>query len=161
MGIEKRRRQGHQSVSSRHIMLPDTVHKLPLEERTAWAKVLAFVSKVDGDVDIGEMALFESRMGTALFPPKTRERARQWLKDPPSLREAIDGLGREGARLAMRDAVLMTAADGEVDDNERKLLDLLAEELNIEFDVVDDLLDWVIDGFEWMQDGYRLLKQIK
>ena len=61
----------------------------------------------------------------------------------------------------MRDAVLMTAADGEVDDNERKLLDLLAEELNIDFEVVDDLLDWVVDGFEWMQDGYRLLKKIE
>ena len=55
----------------------------------------------------------------------------------------------------------MTAADGAVDDNERKLLDLLAEELNIDFEVVDDLLDWVVDGFEWMQDGYRLLKKIE
>ena len=141
-------------------MLPDTVHKLPMNERESWAKVLAFIMRVDGEVDIGEMANFESRLGTALLPPKTRERARQWVKTPPSLREAVDGLGKEGARLAMRDAVLMTAADGEVDDNERKLLDMLAKELNMDLEVIDDLLDWVADGFEWMQDGYSILKSI-
>ena len=47
-------------------MLPDTLHKLPQEERFAYAKVLAFMTRVDDELTVDEMAMFEQRLGTAL-----------------------------------------------------------------------------------------------
>ena len=43
-------------------MLPDTLHKLPQEERFAYAKVLAFMTRVDDELTVDEMAMFEQRL---------------------------------------------------------------------------------------------------
>ena len=48
-------------------MLPDTLHTLPQNERFAYAKLLAYITKVDDEVTVDEMAMFEQRMGTALL----------------------------------------------------------------------------------------------
>ena len=50
-------------------MLPDTLHKLPQEERIAYAKVMAFMTRVDDELTVDEMAMFEQRLGTALLSP--------------------------------------------------------------------------------------------
>ena len=73
-------------------MLPDTVHKLPREERYAYARLLAFMARVDNELTIDEMAMFEQRLGTALLSPKQREMIRTALKTPPSLEECLSAL---------------------------------------------------------------------
>ena len=112
-------------------MLPDTVHKLPREERYAYARLLAFMARVDNEPTVDEMAMFEQRLGTALLSPRQREMIRSALKTPPSLEECLDGLGAESGRLALRDATLMAAADGTVDDDERAVLQSIAEHLGL------------------------------
>lgn len=76
-------------------MLPDTVHKLPREERYAYARLLAFMARVDNELTVDEMALFEQRLGTALLSPRQREMIRSALKTPPPLEECLEGLGPE------------------------------------------------------------------
>ena len=88
-------------------MLPDTVHKLPREERFAYARLLAFMARVDNELTVDEMAMFEQRLGTALLSPSQRKMIRNALKTPPSLEECLDGMGEEAGRLALRDATLM------------------------------------------------------
>ena len=53
----------------------------------------------------------------------------------------------------------MSAADGNVDENERELLDRVAEEIGVDEEIIEDLLDWVISGYKWMRIGYKILKQ--
>ena len=65
-------------------MLPDTVHKLPREERFAYARLLAFMARIDNELTVDEMAMFEQRLGTALLSPGQRESIRDALKNPPS-----------------------------------------------------------------------------
>ncbi len=64
-------------------MLPDTIHKLPQAERFAYAKLLAFMTRVDNELTIEEMSMFEQRLGTALLSPKQRDMIRSALKNPP------------------------------------------------------------------------------
>ena len=66
-------------------MLPDTVHKLPREERFAYARLLAFMARVDNELTVDEMAMFEQRLGTALLSPPQRKMIRSALKSPPFL----------------------------------------------------------------------------
>ena len=141
-------------------MLPDTVHKLPREERYAYARLLAFMARVDNELTVDEMAMFEQRLGTALLSPKQREMIRSALKNPPSLEECLDGLGAESGRLALRDATLMAAADGTVDNDERSVLEAIAEHLNLADGAVEKLLDWTIKGAMWMQEGFDLLNAL-
>ena len=142
-------------------MLPDTLHTLPQNERFAYAKLLAFIAKIDNDVTVDEMAMFEQRMGTALLSPNQRAAIRDYLQNPPTLSECLEDLkissdGKAG-KLALRDAIMMSAADGTVDEEEFEVLLKIATGLGMEESVVDDLLDWVMDGYDWMDRGLKIL----
>ena len=142
-------------------MLPDTLHTLPQNERFAYAKLLAFIAKIDNDVTVDEMAMFEQRMGTALLSPNQRAAIRDYLQNPPTLAECLEDLkissdGKAG-KLALRDAIMMSAADGTVDEEEFDVLLQIASGLGMEESVVDDLLDWVMDGYDWMDRGIKIL----
>lgn len=141
-------------------MLPDTVHKLPREERFAYARLLAFMARVDNELTVDEMAMFEQRLGTALLSPSQRKLIRNALKTPPSLEECLDGMGEEAGRLALRDATLMAAADGDVDDDEKEVLQQIIEHFGLASDSMERLLSWTSQGYVWMQKGYDILNEI-
>ena len=138
-------------------MLPDTVHKLPREERFAYARLLAYMARIDNELTVDEMAMFEQRLGTALLSPSQRESIRAALTNPPSLEECLEDLSGEAGRLALRDAVMMAAADGTVDEDERDALEDISEHLGLSEDAVEKLLAWTVKGYKWMKEGYELL----
>lgn len=141
-------------------MLPDTLHKLPQAERFAYARLLAYMTRVDDELTIDEMAMFEQRLGTALLSPNQRKEIRAALKAPPSLEECLAELGPEAGRLALRDSVLMAAADGNVDDDELETLAAIASHLGLAEDAVDRLLAWTERGYAWMNEGFELLNDL-
>lgn len=150
-------------VEARHgrVMLPDTVHKLPREERFAYARLLAYMARIDNELTVDEMAMFEQRLGTALLSPGQREAIRAALKNPPTLEECLEELSGEAGRLALRDAVMMAAADGTVDEDERDALEDISEHLGLREDAVEQLLNWTIKGYKWMKEGYELLDTLE
>ena len=141
-------------------MLPDTIHKLSREERFSYARLLAFMARVDNELTVDEMAMFEQRLGTALLSPKQRELIRQALKTPPPLDECLAGLSDEAGRLALRDAVLMAAADGTVDYDEKEVLTEIIAYLGLPDDSLERLLKWTVQGYNWMQSGYDILNDL-
>ena len=138
-------------------MLPDIIHKLPRDERFAYARLLAYMTRVDNELSVAEMAMFEQRLGNALLSPKQREMLRLSLKNPPTLESCLEGMGEEAGRLALRDSVLMAAADGIVDEDEREILEEIAAHFGLVDDAVERLLQWTIEGYNWMDSGYELL----
>ena len=138
-------------------MLPDIIHKLPRDERFAYARLLAYMARVDNELSVSEMAMFEQRLGNALLSPKQREMLRLSLKNPPTLESCLEGMGEEAGRLALRDSVLMAAADGTVDEDEREILEEIAAHFGLVDDAVERLLKWTIEGYNWMDSGYELL----
>ena len=38
-------------------MLPDTIHKLSREERFSYARLLAFIARIDNELTVDEMAM--------------------------------------------------------------------------------------------------------
>ncbi|MEC8258203.1 MAG: TerB family tellurite resistance protein [Candidatus Thermoplasmatota archaeon] len=141
-------------------MLPDTIHKLSREERFSYARLLAFIARVDNELTVDEMAMFEQRLGTALLSPNQRELIRQALKSPPPLDECLAGLSEEAGRLALRDAILMAVADGTVDDDEKEVLTEITAHLGLPEEALERLLKWTVDGYAWMQTGYDILNDL-
>ena len=141
-------------------MLPDTIHKLSREERFSYARLLAFIARIDNELTVDEMAMFEQRLGTALLSPNQRELIRQALKVPPPLDECLAGLSDEAGRLALRDAVLMAAADGTVDDDEKEVLTEIIAHLGLPDGALERLLKWTVEGYNWMQSGYDILNDL-
>ncbi len=138
-------------------MLPDIIHTLPRDDRFAYARLLAFMTRVDNELSVAEMAMFEQRLGNALLSPKQREMIRLSLKNPPTLESCLDGMGEEAGRLALRDSVLMAAADGTVDEDEREVLEEIAAHFGLVDDAVEQLLQWTNEGYNWMNSGFDLL----
>ena len=141
-------------------MLPDTIHTLSREERFSYARLLAFMTRVDNELTVDEMAMFEQRLGTALLSPKQRELIRHALKSPPTLEECLAGLSNEAGRLALRDSILMAAADGNVDDDEKAVLLEIIAHLGLPEESLDKLLKWTVEGYNWMQSGYDILNEL-
>ena len=141
-------------------MLPDTIHKLSRDERFSYARLLAFIARIDNELTVDEMAMFEQRLGTALLSPNQRDLIRQALKSPPPLDECLSGLSEEAGRLALRDSVLMAAADGEVDDDEKEVLQEIIAYLGLKDTALDRLLKWTVEGYNWMQSGYDILNDL-
>ena len=136
------------------------IHKLSREERFSYARLLAFIARVDNELTVDEMAMFEQRLGTALLSPNQRELIRQALKSPPPLDECLAGLSEEAGRLALRDAILMAAADGTVDDDEKEVLTEITAHLGLPEEALERLLKWTVDGYAWMQTGYDILNDL-
>ena len=141
-------------------MLPDTLHQLPRTERFAYAKLLAVMARANDELTVEEMETFEQRLGTALLSPEQRNQIRAYLKSPPTLEECLTGLGHEAGRLAVRDSVMMAAADGNVDKKEKKLLKKIANYFDMQDDAIDRLLEWTAEGYAWMQSGVELLNEL-
>ena len=118
------------------------------------------MARVDNELTVDEMAMFEQRLGTALLSPSQRKMIRNALKSPPSLEECLDGMGEEAGRLALRDATLMAAADGDVDDDEKEVLQQIIEHFGLAPDSMERLLKWTAQGYAWMQKGYDILNEI-
>ena len=138
-------------------MLPDSLHELSIEDRFAYAKLLAHMTRVDKELTFEEMALFESRLGTAMLPPSKRKEIRGYLKNPPSLEASLKGMSNKAGRLALRDSVLMSAIDGEIDDDELESLYFVAEQFGLDKSVISQLVEWCQRGWSWMQEGVDLI----
>ncbi len=139
-------------------MLPDKLHELSTEDRFSYAKLLAHLSRIDGELTFEEMALFESRLGTAMLPPSKRKQIREYLKHPPSLESALKDMSEKAGRLALRDSVLMSAIDGEIDDEELETLYTIAEKFGLEKSSISQLVEWCQRGWTWMKEGFNILE---
>ena len=83
---------------------------------------------------------------------------RQELKRGRSFVDAADNMHPAHLRVALRDALLMAAADGHYDAREIDIVKKLARKAAFSGDDLDALYDWIDDGWEWMKRGRRVLQ---
>ena len=104
-----------------------------------------------------EFANYESRMGMALLTPEDRAMLRQELKRGRSFPNAAAGMHPAHLRIALRDALLMAAADGHYDSREMDVVKQLAERAAFSPEDLEELYDWIDEGWNWMKKGRRVL----
>ena len=158
MGLEGHEVNGLKNKLARpESMLPDTLHMFDKQDRKAYCRVLAAVALADGSVSTEEFANYESRMGMALLPPEERVILRQELKRGRSFLGAADDLHPAHLRIALRDALLMAAADGHYDAREMDVVKELAQKAAFSEQDLEELYDWIDEGWNWMKRGRRVL----
>ena len=57
-------------------------------------------------------------------------------------------------------SIMPGLSDGNVDEDERDILEEISEHLGLKDDAVDRLLEWTVEGYAWMQIGYDLLNDL-
>ena len=138
-------------------MLPDTLHLLDRADRRGYASILAHMASSDGDISVEELATFEGRLGNALIAPMSRKDLRLELKRPKPISLAAREMSDESLLLALRDALLLAAADGVFEPREKEIITMIAKEAGVSESELDALYTWVDEGWSWMRRGRSLL----
>ena len=138
-------------------MLPDAIDMLSPMEKEVYIEILTIVANSDGALVREEMAALEAFMGRALLKPEVRAETRKKLHHTGDLEELLQRSTIDTLKVALRDSVLLAAADGEYHPAEVLVLERIAEAAGITIDELEELYDWVTEGWHWLAKGRNIV----
>ena len=121
------------------------VNGLTIEERLAHAQLMVAVASVDGELVQEELVMIESLMGKSMLHPEMRVDVRNTLNHPLEIEKCMEILSNLGQKMALRDAVLVSACDGEYDKKEIRIIKKIAEIAEIDTETLSQIYQWVED----------------
>jgi tellurite resistance protein len=121
------------------------VNGLTIEERLAHAQLMVAVASVDGELVQEELVMIESIMGKSMLHPEMRVDVRNTLNHPIEIEKCMEILSSLGQKLALRDAVLVSACDGEYDKKEIRTIKKIAEIAEVDAETLSKIYQWVED----------------
>jgi len=125
------------------LLFPDLVNGLTIEERLAHAQLMVAVASVDGELVQEELIMIESIMGKSMLHPEMRVDVRNTLNHPLEVDKCMDILSNAGQKLALRDAVLVSACDGEYDKKEIRIIKKIAKIAEVDTETLSQIYQWV------------------
>lgn len=125
------------------LLFPDLVNGLTIEERLAHAQLMVAVASVDGELVQEELIMIESIMGKSMLHPEMRVDVRNTLNHPLEIDKCMDILSNAGQKLALRDAVLVSACDGEYDKKEIRIIKKIAQIAEVDTETLSQIYQWV------------------
>ena len=141
-------------------MLPDAIDFLEVEDREGYVRILIAMAGADGTLVREETAAIEAAMGRALIPPGKRDLLRQELKVKLDLEKIVEEMSGVAIRLALRDATIVGACDGEFQEEEIQFLLALAKHCELEEEDLNRIFQWVDQGWSWLQDSREWLNLV-
>ena len=129
-------------------MFSDLVNELTIEERLSHAQLMVAVASVDGELVLEELIMIESIMGKSMLHPEMRVDVRNTLSHPVELEKSMEMLSKRGKQLALRDAIMVSACDGEYDKKEIRVIAKIAKLAGVEKTKLSQLYDWVGEYWE-------------
>ena len=141
-------------------MLPDAIDFLEDEDREGYVRILIAMAGADGTLVREETAAIEAAMGRALIPPGKRDLLRQELKVKLDLEKIVEEMSGVAIRLALRDATIVGACDGEFQEEEIQFLLALAKHCELEEEDLNRIFQWVDQGWSWLQDSREWLNLV-
>ena len=121
------------------------VNGLTIEERLAHAQLMVAVASVDGELVQEELVMIESLMGKSMLHPEMRVDVRNTLNHPLEIEKCMEILSYSGQKMALRDAVLVSACDGEYDKKEIRIIKKIAEIAEVDTETLSQIYQWVED----------------
>lgn len=124
------------------------VNELTIEERLAHAQLMVTVASIDGELVQEELIMIESIMGKSMLHPEMRVDVRNTLTHPVEIEKCMEILSEVGQQLALRDAVLVAACDGDYDKKEIRAIKKIAKIAGIKTEKISQIYQWVEDYWE-------------
>ena len=103
------------------------------------------VAAIDGELVQEELVFIESIMGKSMLHPEMRVDVRNTLSHPVELEKSIQMLSSKAKKLALRDAILLSACDGEYDKKEIRIINKIAKIADVNKEKLSQLYEWVGD----------------
>ena len=134
------------------------VNDLTMEERLAHAQMMVAVASIDGELVLEELAMIESIMGKSMLHPEMRVDVRNTLNHPVEIEKCMEILSEVGQKLALRDAVLVSACDGDYDKKEIKMINRIAKIAGVEQDVLSKIYQWVEEYWQLYKESIDFIQ---
>jgi len=134
------------------------VNDLTMEERLAHAQLMVAVASIDGELVLEELAMIESIMGKSMLHPEMRVDVRNTLNHPVEIEKCMEILSEAGQKLALRDAVLVSACDGDYDKKEIKMIKKIAKMAGVEQDVLSKIYQWVEEYWQLYKESIDFIQ---
>ena len=134
------------------------VNDLTMEERLAHAQMMVAVASIDGELVLEELAMIESIMGKSMLHPEMRVDVRNTLNHPVEIEKCMEILSEVGQKLALRDAVLVSACDGDYDKKEIKMIKRIAKIAGVEQDVLSKIYQWVEEYWQLYRESIDFIQ---
>ena len=115
------------------------VNELTIEERLAHAQLMVTVASIDGELVQEELIMIESIMGKSMLHPEMRVDVRNTLTHPVEIEKCMEILSEVGQQLALRDAVLVSACDGDYDKKEIRAIKKIAKIAGIKTEKISQI----------------------
>ena len=126
------------------------------EDVKGYAEIMVIVASADGALVKEELAIIEALMGRSMMHPEMRVDIRNMLESPPALDLVLAKLNPVVLKVALRDAILVAAVDGEYDSSELKVIKALAKAAGVRKNELSELFEWVKAGWEWHESFQHL-----
>tara|TARA_B100000902_G_scaffold176485_1_gene170181 strand:+ start:1128 stop:1562 length:435 start_codon:yes stop_codon:yes gene_type:complete len=130
------------------------------EEVKGYAEIMVIVASVDGTLVKEELAIIEALMGRCMMHPEMRVDVRNLLENPPALDLVLSKLKPVVLKIALRDAILVAAVDGEYDDSEIEVIKSIAKAAGVRKRELSALFEWVKAGWKWHNESFQLLQLV-
>ena len=130
------------------------------EDVKGYAEIMVIVASADGALVKEELAIIEALMGRSMMHPEMRVDIRNMLESPPALDLVLAKLNPVVLKVALRDAILVAAVDGEYDSSELKVIKALAKAAGVRKNELSELFEWVKAGWEWHNESFQHLSLI-
>ncbi len=140
----------------RHVYL-DLAVDFAQEDVKGYAEIMVIVASADGALVKEELAIIEALMGRSMMHPEMRVDIRNMLESPPTLDLVLAKLNPVVLKVALRDAILVAAVDGEYDSSELKVIKVLAKAAGVRKNELSELFEWVKAGWEWHNESFQHL----
>jgi len=134
------------------------VNDLTMEERLAHAQMMVAVASIDGELVLEELAMIESIMGKSMLHPEMRVDVRNTLNHPVEIEKCMEILSEVGQKLALRDAVLVSACDGDYDKKEIKMIKKIARMAGVEQDALSKIYQWVEEYWQLYKESIDFIQ---
>lgn len=138
-------------------MYLDIVVDFTQDDAIGYAELMIIVASADGTLVKEELAIIEALMGRCMMHPEMRVNIRNMLEAPPALDLVVEKLSPVVLKIALRDAILVAAVDGEYDASELKTIKALAKAAGVRKKELSDLFEWVKSGWEWHNQSFQYL----
>ena len=130
------------------------------DEAQGYAQIMIIVASADGALVKEELAITEALMGRCMMHPEMRVDLRNMLETPPKLNLVMERLSPIVLKIALRDAILVAAVDGEYDSEEIKILKQIAKSAGVKKADLSALFEWTKAGWEWHKQSFEHLKLV-
>ena len=141
-----------------NVLNKEIMNSLSEPQKIAFLKTLLFASKIDGEVNDGEVK-FIKKMATK-YKVENVKKVFEQVSEKELLAEVQILSNRRVALELIKELFRLGHADSDLGDEEVLFIGRLATALRIEIKKVEQISSWVIDRLVWEEQGKIIFEEV-